>query len=149
MASGKNNTYAQLVLESIFQAVFTAIAGLLANAASPDTTLYISLHNGTLNASSTQATNETAYTNYARVGVARNASTGWSISSETISNIAAIMFAACGASGDTLTYVGIGTNPTATQAGQLLYFGALTSPLVVSNGITPSFAIGALTVTEA
>ena len=150
MASGKNNTYAQLVLESLFQAVFTAIAGISENASSaPITNIYVSLHNGTLSATSNQATSETAYTNYARVAVARNNSTGWSISSETISNIAAITFAACGASGDTLTYVGLGTNSTAGQAGQLLYFGALTAQLVVSNGITPSFAIGALTVVEA
>lgn len=146
MASGKNNTYAQLVLESIFQATFTAIANLLANASgSPITNLYLSLHNGALGATSSQTTNETAYTNYARVAVVRTSS-GWSISSETISNAALVSFAQCGASGDTLTYIGIGTASSGT--GQLLYFGALTSSLAVSNGITPQIAIGALTVVE-
>ena len=147
MASGKNNTYAQLVLASIFQAAFTAIANILANAASPITSLYVSLHNGTLGATSSQSTSETAYTNYTRIGVVRTSS-GWSLSGETISNVAAINFPQCGASGDTLTYVALGTNSTAGQAGQVLYFGALTSSLAVSNGITPSVPIGDLTVTE-
>lgn len=146
MASGKNNTYAQLVLASIFQATFTAIASLLANASSPLTALYVSLHNATLSATSAQNTSETVYTNYARQSVARTSS-GWTLSAETISNAAAIAFPTCGTTGDTLTYVGIGT--ASTGAGQLLYFGALTSSLAVSNGIAPNFAIGALTVTEA
>src|ERR1700680_799938 len=108
MASGKNNTYAQLVLESIFQATFTAISNLLANAASPDTNLYVSLHTGTLSASSAQNTSEAAYTGYARVAVART-SGGWSISNETISNVAAITFPACTGGSETETYAGIGT----------------------------------------
>jgi hypothetical protein len=145
MASGKNNTYAQLVLEAIFQATFTAISGLLANASSPDTNLYVSLHTATLSATSAQNTSEAAYTGYARVAVARTSS-GWSISSETISNVAAVTFPACTGGSETETYVGIGT--ASSGAGQLLYFGALTSSLAMSNGITPSFAAGALTITE-
>lgn len=146
MASGKNNTYAQLVLEAIFQATFTAITGLLANSASPDTNLYVSLHTATLSASSSQNTSEAAYTSYARVAVVRT-SGGWSITNETISNVAAVTFPACTGGSETETYVGIGT--ASSGAGQLLYFGALTSSLAMSNGITPSFAIGALTVSEA
>lgn len=145
MASGKNNTYAQLVLEAIFQATFSAISGLLANAASPDTELWVSLHTANPGASGAQNTSEAAYTSYGRVSVARTSS-GWSISSETISNVAAITFPAATGGSETETYVGIGT--AQTGAGQLLYFGELTNSLAVSNGITPSFAIGALTVTE-
>jgi hypothetical protein len=150
MASGKGNNQAIGLLSLIFQAVVSADWATLAlNAtSSPATSLYISLHNANPGATGTQATSETAYTNYARVGVVRTTS-GWAISGETIDNIAAINFPACGASGDTLTYIGIGTNATAGQAGILLYFGALTSSLAVSNGITPSVAAAALTVTEA
>lgn len=143
--AAKNNTYAQLILEAIFQATFTAITGLLANASSPDTVLYISLHTANPGAGGSQNTSEAAYTGYARVSVARTSS-GWSISSETISNVAAINFPQATGGSETETYVGIGT--ASTGAGQLLYFGSLTSGLAVSNGITPSFAVGALQVVE-
>ena len=143
--AAKNNTYAQLVLAAIFQAVFTAITGLLANAASPDTNLYVSLHTANPGASGLQTTSEAAYTGYARVAVARTTG-GWSLSAETVSNVGAVTFGACTAGSETETYVGIGT--AASGAGQLLYFGPLTSSLAVSNGITPSFAAGQLAVTE-
>ena len=132
----------------IYQAVQSAdFANLIENSStSPLTSLYVSLHNANPGATGNQATSETAYTNYARVAVARTTG-GWTITSESITNAAAITFAACGATGDTLTYVGIGT--ASSGAGTLLWFGQLTSPLAVSNGITPSFAIGELAVTEA
>ena len=40
MASGKGNTNAAGLLQAIYQAVFTDLSTLLANAASPGTTLY-------------------------------------------------------------------------------------------------------------
>lgn len=40
------------------------------------------------------------------------------------------------------------TGGSVTQTGKLLYYGALASSLAVSNNITPSFAAGALVVTE-
>jgi hypothetical protein len=146
MASGKTNTFAQLILESIYQATFTAITGLLANAASPDTNLYVSLHTADPGVTGSQTTSEAAYTSYARVAVARTSS-GWSISGETISNVGAINFPAATGGSETETYFGIGT--AASGTGVLLARGQLTSSLAVSNGITPSFAAGALTVTEA
>jgi len=146
MASGKQNTNSQFLLAAQFQAVFTAIANMMQNAGSPITNLYVSLHTGTLSASSAQNTSEAAYGSYARVAVARTTG-GWSLSSQTISNVAAVTFPACTSGSETETYVGIGT--ASSGAGQLLYFGALTSSLAVSSGITPQFAIGALTVTEA
>jgi len=145
MAGEKGNTYSQLVLEAIFQAVFTAISGLLANAASPDTTLYVSLHTADPTAGGSQTSSEAAYTGYARVAVART-SGGWSISGETVSNVAAIVFPACTGGSETETYFGIGT--ASSGAGNLLYAAPLSASLAVSNGITPEFAAGALTVTE-
>jgi hypothetical protein len=146
MASGKGNSYAQLVLEGTFQAVFTAVANLYANAGSPLTNLYVSLHTANPGASGSQTTSEAAYTSYARVAVVRTSS-GWSISSETITNVNAITFPQCTGGSETETYVGIGT--ASSGAGTLLYFGALTSSLAVSNNITPSFAASALSVSEA
>lgn len=105
--------------------------------------LYVSLHTSDPGEAGSQTTNETSYTNYARVAVARSGS-GWTVSGNSVSNAAAVSFAACGASGATLTHFGIGTASSGT--GILLFSGALTSSLAVSSGITPSFAIGQLSV---
>lgn len=110
--------------------------------------LYISLHTADPGETGTQNTSETAYTNYVRVAVVRS-SAGWTISGTAptqAANAAAINFAACGVTGATITHFGIGT--ISSGAGKLLYSGALTASLAVSSGITPSFAISALVVTE-
>lgn len=148
MAGEKGNTNSQLILEAIFQAVFTAIAGLLANAASPDTNLYVSLHTADPTAGGNQTSSEAAYAGYARVAVPRTTG-GWSISGETISNVAAINFPACTGGSETETWVGVGT--AASGVGTLLYAVPVTTPsggLAVSNGITPQIGAGALTITE-
>jgi hypothetical protein len=90
-----------------------------------------------------QTTNETSYTNYARIAVART-SGGWTVSTNTASNTALAQFAQCGATGATITHVAIGT--ASSGAGNVLYAGALNSSLAVANGIQPQFAIGALSI---
>lgn len=107
---------------------------------------YISLHTASAGETGNQTTNETAYTNYARVSVARSTA-GWTVASGVADNDAAIDFASCGASGATLTHFGIGSD--ASGAGNLFIHGALTASLVVSSGITPSFAAGALDISLA
>jgi len=107
--------------------------------------LYVSLHTSDPGEAGSQTTNETSYTNYARVAVARSGA-GWTVSGNAVSNAAAITFAACGVTGATITHFGIGTDASGT--GVLLYKGALSSSLAVSSGITPAFAIGELDVTE-
>jgi hypothetical protein len=93
-----------------------------------------------------QTTNETSYTNYARIAIVRTTS-GWDIPAlGATANAALAQFAQCGASGATLTHVAIGT--ASSGAGTVLYAGALSSSLVVANGIQPQFAAGALDVTE-
>jgi hypothetical protein len=140
----KGTTTASNILALIFNA--TTWTSMAQNASvSPYTNLYLSLHNATPGAGGTQSTNETAYTNYARIAVIRTSS-GWTIASNVASNTALAQFAQCGVTGDTLTYVGIGT--ASSGAGNLLYFGALSSSLTVSNGIQPQFAIASLQVTE-
>jgi hypothetical protein len=106
---------------------------------------YISLHvSSGIGEASNQTSSETAYTNYARVSVARS-SAQWTASGNTVDNDNAITFATCGASGATLTDFGIGSDSSGT--GNLFLYGALTASLAVSNGITPSFAAGALDIT--
>jgi hypothetical protein len=105
---------------------------------------YISLHTGDPGDTGTQTTSESAYTNYARVSVARSTA-GWSVASGVADNDAAITFAACGVTGSTVTNVGIGSDTSGT--GNLFMTG--TASLVVSAGVTPQFAIGALDISLA
>ena len=102
---------------------------------------YISLCTASPGETGTQTTNETAYTSYARVSVARSTS-GWTVTSGVADNDAAITFPACTGGTSTLTDFGIGSD--VSGAGNLFMFGALTASLAVSSGITPSFAAGAL-----
>lgn len=119
-------------------------AGGLQNSAAAGS-LYVSLHTSDPGEAGDQTTNETAFTNYARVAVARSGA-GWTVSGNSATNAAQITFPQCGASGATITHVGIGTD--SSGAGVLLYSGALNSSLAVALNITPLFAASGLTVTE-
>lgn len=142
--AGKGNTTDSNLLKLIFQAI--AIANLADNAATaPFTNLFVGLYTADPGPAGDQTTSEATYTGYARVAVART-SGGWSIAAQTISNAGAVSFPACTGGSNTITFFAIGT--ATSGAGILLYSGALTASLAVSNGITPSFAAGALTVTE-
>src|SRR6185295_3461265 len=103
--------------------------------------VFISLHTADPGETGDQTTNETAYTNYARQAVARSTA-GWTVATGNADNDAAITFPACGVTGSTITHVGIGS--ATSGAGSRDLNG--TASLVVSNGITPSFAIGALDI---
>ena len=140
----KSTTTCNNILKLIFNA--TAWANMADNAASsPATNLYLSLHTADPGVGGTQSTNETTYTNYARIAVVRT-NVGWTVATNTATNAALAQFAQCGATGATLTYVAIGM--LSTGAGIILYSGALNSSLVVANGIQPQFAASALVVTE-
>jgi len=106
---------------------------------------YVSLHTGDPGEAGDQTTSEATYTSYARVAVART-SGGWTISTNSVVNAATITFPQCTGGTNTITHLGVGTASSST--GVLIYSGALTSSLSVSNGITPSFAASALTITE-
>lgn len=120
----KSNTFENDLLQLIFNNVDIALigdaAGIQNSAAAGD--LYVSLHTAEPGEGGDQTTNETAYTNYARVAVARSVA-GWTVSGNSVSNAAAVAFAACGLTGATITHFGIGTD--ASGAGKLLYSGPL------------------------
>lgn len=105
---------------------------------------YVSLHTADPGEAGSQNTSEAGYTSYARVSVAR-ASAQWTVASGVADNDAAITFPAATGGSATCTNFGIGSDSTA--AGNLFLKGALNASLAVSNGITPSFAAGALDVT--
>lgn len=139
----KGASFDNQLLQLIFNAV--AIAGLAQNAAtSPLTSLYVALHSADPTASGTQATNEVAYSGYARVAVAR-ASGGWTISGSSVSPVAAIGFPACTGGTATATNFSIGT--AASGTGEILYTGAISPTIAISNGVTPQLT-AASTITE-
>lgn len=107
---------------------------------------YISLHTADPGETGTQDTNDSLYTGYARVAVARSVAQ-WTVTNNTADNDNAITFPACTGGSESETHFGLGSAAALSSAGNLFLYGALTAPLSVSNGITPSFAAGALDVT--
>lgn len=141
----KSTTVCNKILALIFNA--TAWADIAENdGSSPAANIYVSLHTADPGVGGAQTTNETSYTNYARVAVARTTG-GWDApSGGATQNAALIQFAQCGVTGATLTHVAVGL--ASSGAGEVFYAGALTASLAVANGIQPQFAAGALDVTE-
>jgi len=105
--------------------------------------LEVHLHTADPGEAGTTATSEATYTSYAAVTVARSA-VGWTVAGNTASNAALIQFPQCTGGSNTITHVSV--SPASST--QILYSGALSSSLSVSNGIQPQFAIGALTISE-
>jgi hypothetical protein len=139
----KANTFENDLMKLIFNG--TAIANMADNAASsPLTNLYVSLHTADPGEAGDQTTSEAAYTSYARVAVART-SGGWTVTANSVSPVASIDFPACTGSTSTVTYFGIGTASSST--GKLLYSGAVSPTISVSNGVTPKLTT-ASTITE-
>jgi hypothetical protein len=141
----KSTAASNSIVALIFNA--TPYANIADDAAvAPLGNLYLSLHTADPGLGGSQLTNETSYTNYVRIAVARTVG-GWAVPvGGATNNVALAQFAQCGVTGATLTHVGIGTD--ASGAGRMLYTGALNSPLAVANLIQPQFSATALTVTE-
>ncbi len=105
--------------------------------------VYVSLHTADPGdtAGTGQTQNESAYTDYARVAVARSTS-GWTVAAGVGDNDGAITFPLCGATGSTITHAALGS--ASSGSGNRDING--TASLVVSAGVTPSFAAGALDI---
>jgi hypothetical protein len=128
-----NAEFANSLLKLIFNG--TTYTSMAINAtASPFTDLYVSLHTATPTASGTQTSSEAAYTSYSRVAVTRTTG-GWTVTNNSVSPVATIVFPAATGGSETETFFGVGTS--ATAAGHLLYFGAISPTIAVSNGVTP------------
>jgi len=139
----KSNTFENDLMKLIFNG--TAIANLADNAGtSPLTNLYVSLHTADPGEGGDQTTNETNYGSYARVAVARSGS-GWTVTGNSVSPVAAIDFAECTSGTATITYFAIGTASTGT--GKILYSGAVSPSISVATNVTPRLTT-ASTITE-
>jgi hypothetical protein len=141
----KSNTFDNDWLKLVFNAV--AIANIADNAASsPLTNLFVALHTADPTAAGTQNSNEISYTGYARVSVARTTG-GWTVTGGSVSPVAAITFGAMTAGvGGTATFFSVGV--AVSGATKILYSGAISPTILISNGVTPQLTT-ASTVTEA
>lgn len=117
----KGSTFANDLLKLIFQAV--AIANIADNAAaSPLGNLYISLHTADPGRGGSQTTSEANYTGYARVALVRTSS-GWAVTGNSVSPVAAINFGACTAGNNAITHWAVGS--ATSGAGKILYVGTV------------------------
>lgn len=105
--------------------------------------LQVNLHTADPGEAGTATTSAPTYTGYASVAVARDG-TGWTVASNQASNTAEVTFPECTGGSDTLTHASV----SAVGYGQILYSGALTASLAVSNLITPRFPAGTLVMQE-
>lgn len=141
----KSTAACNAILALIYNA--TPWANVADNAASsPATVIQVALATASYTVSSTLASNEATYTNYARQTLPRSTS-GWTApASRATSNAAAVEYPQCGVTGNTITSAAAGIG---AGAGTPTHYGDLNASIAVSNQIQPRFPIGAITISEA
>lgn len=113
----------------------TAWANYADNAASsPQTNIHVALHTADPGEAGTMSTSEAAYTDYARVNVARSGS-GWTVTNNSVSPASTISFPIGSGGSGTATYAS--TGKTGGGATAILMSGTLTPNIVMGSGITP------------
>lgn len=146
MATGKGATACNDILALLFQAqTWTSMAQNASG--SPYSNLYVALHTSSPGSGGTQATNEAAYTSYARVAVVRTSS-GWTVTGASVSPVGNIVFpAATGSPSETETYASIGVASSGSTL--MLYYGPILPTIpVTSAGVAPILVASATSVTE-
>ena len=149
--AAKTTTYAQGLLQLIFNATNTNLPTVVLNATTtPLTNLYVSLHTGALTAASTQQTNEVTYTGYTREAVTRTTG-GWNVSSNagTVTMVANLTFPQCAMADttDTISYFGVGCSAATAAPGTLLYWGSVSPAITMATNVTPILTSSS-TITE-
>jgi hypothetical protein len=127
------DTTENAILDLIFRA--TTWANYAINASSsPETNIVCALHTADPTDSGTMSSSEAAYTDYARVNVAR--STGWNAASGGVTNPAAtISFPAGSGGGGTATHFSTGKSGGGASA--ILFSGTVTPNIAMGDGVTP------------
>lgn len=141
-----SNAFETAILQLIFENTNFANVGDATGLRGSTTagSLYISLHTGDPGEAGNQTTSEISYTGYARVAVARS-TVGWTVSGNAVVPDAAITFGTMTAgAGGTVSFFGVGTDASGT--GTLMFSGAVSPTIAVSNGVTPQLTT-ATTVT--
>jgi hypothetical protein len=138
----KSNYFANAFMQHIFNNI--AISNIGDGAGLPagvEGSLYVTLHTATPDETGDASTNETNYTDYQRVAVARNAG-GWTVAAEadpaSTSPTADIDFIECGATpGNPITHFGVTTAGVKATADELLYWGTVSPPITMATGVIP------------
>jgi hypothetical protein len=107
---------------------------------------YAALHEADPGEAGDQTTNETTYPGYARIAVTRD-SAGFVRAGSVVSNVGQMQWPQCTAGGPhTMTHYSIGT--ASSGAGQILYKGALSAPMIFGINGFPIVPAGAQEVSE-
>lgn len=125
--------------EDVLQQVFIGTA-LPWNA---NTDLWIALYTASPAEAGSAVTNEATYGSYARIALAR--ATDFTVSGNTVSNTNLEQFDACTSGTNTITHAAI--VDSASGAGNVIVYAALSSSINVSTGVQPQFAANALSFT--
>lgn len=129
-----SNATETAILALIFTA--TAWANYADNAASSaEANIVVALHTGDPGDGGNMSSSEAAYTDYARVNVARSTS-GWTVTNNSVSPDAAIEFPAGTGGSGTATHFSTGKSGGGTAP--ILFSGAISPNIVMGDGITPS-----------
>lgn len=108
-----------------------------------NTDLWLALYTADPGEAGTAPTNETAYTSYARVAVAR--ASGFTVAGATVENAALVQFPISTGGSSTVTHVAIVT--TSSGAGSIIASGALNASQTIVTGNQPQFGAGDLVFT--
>ena len=141
MSNAAETASLNLIFLNIDWADIGDAAGLQNSAAAGS--FYAALHTDDPGEAGTQATSECAYTGYARVAIPRTAG-GFSVSGDTVSNVAAVTFGQCTAGVETATYASIGV--ASSGATVIVWSGALSTSLLIQPPVQPIIAPGTLTI---
>lgn len=107
--------------------------------------LYLSLHTSDPGEAGSQATNEIAYTGYARQAVARSGS-GFTVSGNSVTLAANVDFPEMsGGAGGTVTHFAVGVASAGSTV--VLYKGTVSPNIAVASGVTPRLK-AATSITE-
>lgn len=140
----KTNAFENDWLKLVFNG--TPIANIADNAASPATSIWVSLHTADPGETGTGGTNETSYTGYTRIAVTRSTA-GWVVTNNSVSPVATITFPqATSTSTGTLTHFGAGLS-SAASTGYLMYKGAISPNINFGQSVTPRLTTGS-SITE-
>jgi len=147
----KTNSHETQYLDHIFTNAAIAKVGDATGlpAAATVGNLYIRLYTDAVTVDDATIGTEAAYTGYVAGGVAvARSGAGWTVAGNNVSNAAVITFGAATAGTETLKWFAIWKDNVSVLDSERLFWGLLTSTLAVSTGITPEFAIGAISITE-
>ncbi len=130
-----SNTAETAVLEQVF--VGTALPW------NANANLWIALYTADPGEAGSAVTNEATYGGYARAELVR--ASDFTVSGNQVSNANLEQFVACSSGSNIITHAAIVTS--ISGAGSIIVSAELSSPITVSTGVQPQFAIGALSFT--